>query len=193
MRLAVLVSGTGSIMEAMINQGLPIDLVLSDRPCRGIDVAAAAGVPTLTIDRRDFGFKLGQPWDREGFTDAVTKALQDHKVDLVALSGFMTVFSPSFLDHFPDRVLNTHPALLPAFPGDGHVVIKQTLAAGVKVTGCTVHLVTPEVDAGRILAQEPVRVEPGDTKDTLWERIKTAERQLYPATIRQYLDQLPSS
>jgi phosphoribosylglycinamide formyltransferase 1 len=187
-RLAVLVSGTGSLLEAMIAGRLPIALVLADRTCRGLDIAQAAGLPTAVIDRRRFGFRLRAPWDREGFTAAVTQALQDRHIALVALSGFMTVFAPSIFEPYAGRILNTHPALLPDFKG-GHAVA-DALAAGVAATGCTVHLATPELDSGTILAQAKVPILPGDTVDILWERIKQVERKLYPQVINNYLRSL---
>jgi phosphoribosylglycinamide formyltransferase-1 len=113
--------------------------------------------------------------------------LRKYDVDLVAVAGFGTVIPKAATD-LPDRILNTHPSLLPAFKG-WHAV-RDALAFGVKVTGCTVHIVTEEMDAGPILAQEAVRVEPDDTEDTLHERIKLVERVLYPATVKAYLKEI---
>jgi phosphoribosylglycinamide formyltransferase-1 len=115
----------------------------------------------------------------------VVDALEAHDVELVAMAGFMTILEPPMFDAFPDRVLNTHPSLLPSFRG-AHAV-EEAVAAGVKVTGCTVHLAVPEVDAGPILAQEAVPVLDGDTAEVLHERIKIVERRLYAATIRTYI------
>ena len=119
---------------------------------------------------------------------AVAESLVDHEVDLVAMAGFGTVLAAPVHDAYRGRILNTHPALLPAFPG-WHAV-EDALAAGVKVTGCTVHVATLEMDAGPILAQEAVAVLPDDTVETLHERIKEVERRLYPATVRQVLAEL---
>ncbi|HUI05271.1 MAG TPA: phosphoribosylglycinamide formyltransferase [Acidimicrobiales bacterium] len=179
--MAVLVSGTGTILDAMLAEQLPVVVVLADRPCRALDTAAAAGIPTVLVDRAGWGgFAPG--FDRPGFTDRVVAALEHHDVGLVAMAGFGTVLAPPFFAAFPGRVLNTHPALLPAFPG-WHAV-EDALAAGVAVTGCTVHVATPETDAGPVLAQAEVAVAPGDTAAALHERIKAVERRLYPDTIR---------
>ena len=181
MRLAVLVSGSGTLFEAVVAAGVPVAVVLADRPCRGLDVAVAAGIPTELVERTDFG----PSFDRLAYTERVVKALLAHDVDLVALAGYMTILSPAMLETFPGRVVNTHPSLLPSFKG-AHAV-HDALAAGVKVTGCTVHVATAEVDAGPILAQEAVPVLSGDDEATLHERIKVVERRLYPATIKELL------
>ena len=181
MRLAVLVSGSGTLLEAILADGAPVALVLADRPCRGLEVAARAGVAAELVERTDFS----PAFDRPGYTDRVLKALVASEAEVVALAGFMTVLSPAVLDAFPGRVLNTHPSLLPSFKGASAVA--DALAAGVKVTGCTVHVATAEVDAGPILAQEAVPVLPGDDVATLHERIKVVERRLYPATIKELL------
>ncbi len=181
MRLAVLVSGSGTLLEAILGSDVPVDLVLADRPCRGLEVAALAGVPAELVERTDFS----RSFDRSGYTDRVVKVLVAHDVEMVALAGYMTILSRAMLEAFPGRVLNTHPALLPSFKG-AHAV-RDALAAGVKVTGCTVHVATAEVDAGPILAQEAVAVLAGDDEATLHERIKEVERRLYPATIKELL------
>lgn len=183
----MLVSGTGSILEAMLDDGVPVTLVAADRPCRGLEVAAAAGVDTALVDRRAFG-GFGPGFDRDGYTRRLTEVLQAHDVDLVAMAGFGTVLGPAVHDAFPGRILNTHPALLPAFPG-WHAV-EEALAAGVAVTGCTVHVATLEMDAGPVLAQQEVPVLPGDTAERLHERIKACERQLYPEAIRKFIADL---
>jgi phosphoribosylglycinamide formyltransferase 1 len=183
-RVAVLVSGTGSILDAMLADEVPVSLVLADRACRALEIATAAGVDTELVDRQDFG-GYGKGFDRWGFTRAVAAVLGAHDIELVAMAGFGTVFAPPMFEAFPDRILNTHPALLPAFPG-WHAV-EDALAAGVAVTGCTVHLATVETDAGPVLAQEEVPVLADDTVQTLHERIKHCERQLYPTVIKQYI------
>ena len=187
MRVGVLVSGTGSILEALLAGDLPVAVVLADRPCRGLEVAAAAGVDSELLDRARFG-GFGAGFDRQAYTEALVAVLRAHDVGLVAMAGFGTVLAAPVHDAFPGRVLNTHPALLPAFPG-WHAV-EEALAAGVAVTGCTVHIATLEMDAGPVLAQEEVPVRPGDTAESLHERIKAVERVLYPRTVRAYLAEL---
>jgi len=186
-RVAVLVSGAGTILDALLDAALPVVLVVADRPCRGLDVAAGAGIDAALVDRRDFG-GFGEGFDRIGFTKRIVDVLQDHQVDLVAMAGFGTVLGQPVHDAFGGRILNTHPALLPAFPG-WHAV-RDALAAGVAVTGCTVHLATLDMDAGPILAQAEVRIEAGDTEERLHERIKAVERRLYPETIRRVIAQI---
>ncbi len=180
MRLAVLVSGTGSILEAIIEANLPVAMVLSDRPCRGIELAKSCDIHTAVIERTDFG----STFDRIAYSSDVAAVLTQADVDLVAMAGFGTVLAAPFFDRYSGRVLNTHPSLLPAFAG-WHAV-REALAHGVKVTGCTVHIATETVDAGPVLAQETVPVLPNDTEETLHERIKAVERKLYPATIAEF-------
>jgi phosphoribosylglycinamide formyltransferase 1 len=186
-RLAVLVSGSGTILEAIVAYPLPVAVVLSDRPCRALELAEAAGIAAELVDRERFG-GFGAGFDRDAFTTQVTAALARHGPDLVAMAGFGTIMSQPVHDAFGGRILNTHPSLLPAFPG-WHGV-RDALAAGVAETGCTVHLATLEMDAGPILAQRPVPMRPDDTVESLHERIKEVERVLYPATIAQVLDDL---
>lgn len=181
MSLGVLVSGTGTILTALIEEGLPISVVVADRDCRALDLAAEAGIAAELVERRSFG----AGFDRVDYTHRVVDALQAHGVDLVAMAGFGTVLEKPLFDAFPGRVLNTHPALLPSFAG-WHAV-EEALAAGVKVTGCTVHVATIDVDAGPIVAQEAVPVLPGDTVESLHERIKEVERRLYPRTVKEFL------
>jgi phosphoribosylglycinamide formyltransferase 1 len=176
-RVAVLASGEGTILEALIAAGLSIAVVVVDRPCRAIEVGERAGAPVEMLARQSFG----ADFDRAAYSKGVALALHDHGCDLAAIAGFGTVLDPVFFDEFALPVLNTHPSLLPSFKG-WHAV-DDALAAGVKVTGCTVHIATAEVDAGPILAQEAVPVLPGDDAATLHERIKAVERRLYPETI----------
>lgn len=180
----MLASGSGTLLEALIVDGLPVAVVVADRPCRAIEVARAHGLSAALVTRQSYG----RGFDRMAYTVRVVEALRASGADLVAMAGFGTVLEEPLHSAFPRRVLNTHPALLPSFRG-WHAVA-AALEAGVKVTGCTVHLATLEVDAGPILAQEAVRVLPGDTVDTLHERIKVVERRLYPATIRSYMAEL---
>ncbi len=189
-RVAVLVSGTGTILDAMLGRGVPVALVLADRPCAGLEVATHNKVATRLVDRRKFG-GFGRSFDRRAYTVALTEALVSAEIDLVVMAGFGTVLAQPIHDAFGGRILNTHPALLPAFPG-WHAV-EAALEAGVKVTGCTVHLATLETDAGPILAQEAVRVEDGDTVESLHERIKAVERRLYPETVQKLLAELATS
>jgi phosphoribosylglycinamide formyltransferase-1 len=177
----VLVSGTGTILEALLAEGLPVVVVVADRPCRGLEIAADHAVAGELVDRTAFG-GFGDGFARDAFTRGVVEVLERHDVDLVAMAGFGTVLTQAAHDAYGGRILNTHPALLPAFPG-WHAV-EDALAAGATVTGCTVHVATVDMDAGPILAQEEVAVRPDDTAATLHERIKEVERRLYPATIR---------
>jgi len=171
----------------MFEAGLPVSTVLSDRPCAALDLAEEHGAAAELVDRTLYG-GFGPGFDRDAFTASVAATLVAHQVDLVAMAGFGTVLAEAVHRAFPDRILNTHPALLPAFPG-WHGV-RDALAAGVSETGCTVHLATLEMDAGPILAQEVVPVLPGDSEETLHERIKVAERALYPATVAWALGEL---
>lgn len=184
MRIGVLASGGGTILRALLEDGLPVAVVVVDRRCGAEKVAADAGVAVEVLERPTFG----EGFDRDGFTAEVVDALVRHEVDLVAMAGFGTVLGAAVFEAFPGRLLNTHPALLPSFPG-WHAVA-AALAAGAPVTGCTVHVATLEVDAGPVLAQEEVAVRPEDTEATLHERIKEVERRLYPATIRRFMAEL---
>lgn len=180
-KLAVLVSGTGTILEAMLASGLKISLVLADRSCRGLHVAEAAGVPIELIERAEYG----HTFDRTSYTKKVVAALERAEINFVAMAGFMTVLAEPIFTRYEGKIINTHPSLLPAFKGEN--AVSETLKSGVKVTGCTIHVATLELDSGPIIAQGVVPVEPGDTVHTLQERIKQVERKLYPATIRQLL------
>jgi phosphoribosylglycinamide formyltransferase-1 len=179
--VGVLASGNGSILDAILQAGIDVQVVVVDRPCRATEVAVAAGVPSELVARPSFG----PDFDRVAYTEQVVDVLQRNGVDTVVMAGWGTIVEKPMFDAFEGRVLNTHPALLPAFPG-WHAV-EEALAAGVKVTGTTVHIATPEVDDGPILAQEAVAVLPGDTVTTLHERIKDVERRLYPQTIREFI------
>ncbi len=172
----MLASGGGSNLVAILQSGLPVVVVVVDRECGAVGVAEQAGVPVQIVPRGP---------DRVEFTHHVVDALEGHAVDVVAMAGFMTILEKPMFDAFPGRVLNTHPSLLPAFRG-AHAVA-DALEAGVKVTGCTIHVATLEVDSGPILAQEAVPVLPDDTVDTLHERIKAVEHRLYPAAIREFM------
>ena len=186
-RIGVLASGSGTILEAILADGLPVHLVATDRPCRALEVAAVATVPTVLVDRADYG-GFGDGFDRVGYTRALADTLVAAGVDVVVMAGFGTVLEQPVHDAYPDRILNTHPALLPDFPG-WHAV-HAALAAGVPETGTTVHVAHLEMDTGPILAQAKVPILPDDTEARLHERIKAVERTLYPATIRAFIDDL---
>jgi phosphoribosylglycinamide formyltransferase-1 len=175
-RIGVLASGSGTNLEAILAAGLPVAVVVVDRPCGATDIAAAHGVPSEVVARMP---------DRIEFTHRVVDALERHGVGVVVMAGFMTILEKPMFDAFEGRVLNTHPSLLPAFKG-AHAV-EEALAAGVKVTGCTIHIATLEVDSGPIVAQEAVPVLEGDTVESLHERIKAVEHRLYPETIRRFI------
>jgi phosphoribosylglycinamide formyltransferase 1 len=183
-RLGVLASGTGTILGAILDAGIPVGAVILDRTCPATELAGAAGVTAEVVERESYG----PEFDRVAYTHRIVEALKRHQIDVVAMAGFGTVLAPPIFEVYAGRILNTHPALLPAFKG-WHAV-RDAIELGVKVTGTTVHIATEEVDAGPILAQEPVRVEPGDTEETLHERIKVVERRLYPETIRLFMEEL---
>lgn len=173
-RLVVLASGTGSLLNSLLaaaQDDYPARVVAVgvDRDCRATQIAAEADIPAFAV-------RVGEHPTRDDWDAAITEATAAHQPDLVVSAGFMRILGPQFLSRFNGRILNTHPALLPAFPG-AHGV-RDALAYGVKVTGCTVHLVDAGVDTGPILAQQPVEVRDGDNEETLHERIKVVERQL---------------
>ena len=175
-RLVVLVSGTGSNLAALLAAhddpayGARVVAVVADRSgIRALDIAREAGIPTAVVSLKDFD-------DRAAWDAAVTETVAVFSPDLVVLAGFMKLFGATFLGRFGGRIVNTHPALLPSFPG-AHGV-RDALAYGVKVTGCTVMVVDEGIDTGPILAQASVPVEPDDDESTLHERIKAVERTL---------------
>ncbi|MEV6243582.1 phosphoribosylglycinamide formyltransferase [Lentzea sp. NPDC051838] len=177
-RVVVLVSGSGTLMQALLDAtDLPIEVVAvgADREnIEGLKRAERAGVPHFAVKLRDHA-------DRTAWDAALTEAVASYEPDLVVSAGFMKIIGEQFLARFGGRMINTHPALLPAFPG-AHGV-RDALAYGVHVTGSTVHLVDAGVDTGPILAQEAVVVEPDDTEETLHERIKVVERRLLVETV----------
>ncbi len=176
-----MVSGVGSILEAMLKAGVEVSLVVADRPCRGLEIAAAAGVPTELVERRSYG----RDFDRTAYSRELVEVLERHHIDLVAMAGFMTILAEPVFARYEGKIINTHPSLLPAFKGD--TAVRDALESGSNVTGCTIHIATLELDAGPILAQEQVPVEPGDSVAILHERIKQAERSLYPATLQKLM------
>ncbi len=182
MRVAVLASGSGTILDAILGEDIQVDLVLVDRPCAATEVAARHGVPWELAERTSFG----ADFDRDAYTAEVVDILGKYDIDLVVMAGYGTIFGAAMFEAFDGHIINTHPALLPAFKG-WHAV-RDALDAGVKVTGCTVHVATTEVDEGPILAQAAVAVLPGDDEASLHERIKVVERQLYIQTIKEILE-----
>ncbi|OAE01132.1 phosphoribosylglycinamide formyltransferase [Arthrobacter sp. OY3WO11] len=181
MRIVVLVSGTGSNLQAVIDAvkagelEVEIAAVGADRPGTfGVERSAAAGIPTFVVDFKAYP-------DRAAWNAALTDAVARFKPDVVVSSGFMRIVSPEFIDAFNGKYLNTHPALLPAFPG-AHGV-RDAMTYGVKVTGCTVHWADAGVDTGPIIAQEAVAIDDSDTEETLHERIKVVERRLLVSTL----------
>jgi phosphoribosylglycinamide formyltransferase 1 len=181
LRVGVLLSGSGTNLQAILDAAgaeYEVAVVLSDRAdAQGLERARTAGVPAVHVDPKAHD-------GRDAFNAALVDALRAHDVELVCLAGFMRILAPIFVRAFENRILNIHPALLPAFPG-GHAVA-DALAWGAKMTGTTVHLVDEEVDHGPIVLQEAVPVEPGDTEETLHERIKAVEHRLYPRAIRLF-------
>jgi len=182
-RVAILISGRGSNMSALIEAARERDfpaeivVVISNRSgALGLDKARASGVATLTIESKPFGK------DRAGFEAVLQSALTQHKIDLVCLAGFMRLLSAEFVQRWYGKMLNIHPSLLPSFPGldpQG-----QALRAGVKISGATVHFVIPETDAGPILMQGAVAVRDDDTPETLAARILKIEHRIYPTALR---------
>ncbi|HTZ12291.1 MAG TPA: phosphoribosylglycinamide formyltransferase [Mycobacterium sp.] len=173
-RLVVLASGTGSLLASLLDAATgdyPARVVAVgvDRDCRAVEIAAAASLPTFTV-------RLADHPDRAAWDAALTAAVAAHAPDLIVSAGFMKILGPQFLTQFCGRTLNTHPTLLPAFPGAHGVA--EALAYGVKVTGCTVHLVDAGTDTGPILAQQAIPVLDDDDEQTLHERIKVTERRL---------------
>lgn len=178
-RIAVLISGTGTLLQSLIddpNRDYEIAVVAADRPAPGLQRATAAGIPTLVVNPTDYP-------DRAAWSSALADLLADFHPDWVVSAGFMRILDATFLERFPQRVVNSHPALLPAFPG-AHAVA-DALAYGVTVTGCTVHLVDSGVDTGPIVAQRAVTVAPDDDEDSLHERIKQVEWQLLPEVVNR--------
>jgi phosphoribosylglycinamide formyltransferase-1 len=186
LKVGVLISGRGSNMAALIEAArapdypAEITCVISNvATAPGLAIARRASVPTAVISHREFP-------DRESFDRVVSAELERCGVELVALAGFMRIQSPWFPDRWRERMLNIHPSLLPAFRGL-HVQ-QQAIDAGVRISGCTVHFVTAELDTGPIIAQAAVPVLPGDTADVLGQRILRQEHQLYPRVIRWFAE-----
>ena len=181
-RTAILISGRGSNMSALLDAaadpGYPAEIVLvlsNKADAKGLTVAADHGIETAVVSHKDHA-------DRPGFDAAVQAALDAAAIELVCLAGFMRLLTPDFVTAWSGRMLNIHPSLLPAFKGlDTHA---RVLDAGVRITGCTVHFVVPEMDAGPIVAQAAVPVRAEDTADTLAARVLSQEHTLYPRALR---------
>jgi phosphoribosylglycinamide formyltransferase-1 len=182
-RVAILISGRGSNMAALIEaaskEDFPAEIavVISNRPdAGGLERAGLSGVPTVALESKPFGK------DRAAFEAALQPVLDQHKIDLICLAGFMRLFTAEFVQRWYGRMLNIHPSLLPLFPGlDPH---GQALRAGVKISGATVHFVIPETDAGPILMQGAVAVHDDDTPETLAARVLEIEHRIYPDALR---------
>ena len=183
--LGVLISGRGSNLRAIVDAtrdgrlNADVALVVSNRPdAKGLDFARNAGIDTVVIPHREYA-------SREDFDAALVAALQSRGVRLVCLAGFMRRLGPAFLSAFPDAVLNIHPSLLPAFPGEQ--AVRQAVAHGVKVSGATVHFVTSDLDSGPIILQESVLVLDEDDEQTLAARILAVEHRIYPEAVGRVL------
>ena len=181
-RIAVLISGRGSNMAALLRNDCGGDVVVvgsNKADAKGLDTARDAGIATFAISHRDYA-------NREAFDAALVAALNEYQPDLVVLAGFMRILTPVFVNAFAGRLINIHPSLLPSFPGlDTH---ERALADGVKLHGCTVHFVTPELDRGPIIAQAAVQVDDEDTPDTLAAKVLTQEHQILPYAVRLFCE-----
>lgn len=182
MSVVVLISGRGSNLQAMLDAGIPVSAVISNRAdAPGLALAARRGIATAVVEHRAFA-------SREAFEAALGAEIDRHAPKLVALAGFMRVLTAGFVARYAGRIVNIHPSLLPEFPGlDTHA---RALAAGAKRHGCTVHFVTAQLDHGPIIAQACVPVVAGDTADALAARVLAEEHRLYPRAIRWFLDGL---
>lgn len=191
-RVGILISGRGSNMQALVEAARAADfpgevaLVLSSKAdAEGLSFARKAGIATAVVDQAQ---AKRDGLSREGYDELLHRALTDACVEFVCLAGFMRILSDAFVSKWQGRMINIHPSLLPAFRGLHPQ--KQALEAGVSVSGCTVHYVVPELDAGPAIAQAEVPVLPGDTVETLSARILEAEHRTYPQALRQALSQI---
>lgn len=179
-RVAVLISGRGSNMRALVEKarGYKIVLVASNKPqAPGLDWAREQGLPTWTWDSKGI--------ERETFDRTLSAALTDHRVGTIALAGFMRILSPWFIEEWRDRIVNIHPSLLPKYRGlDTH---GRAIEAGDRAGGCSVHVVTEELDAGEVLGQVEVPIVVGDTPASLEQRVLAAEHDLYPRLLREFV------
>ncbi|MDE3017300.1 MAG: phosphoribosylglycinamide formyltransferase [Pseudomonadota bacterium] len=184
-KIGVLISGNGSNLQALIDACTKADypasisVVISNKAdAYGVNRAREHGIPAHIIRHEDYA-------TRDAFDDAMQEMLLHHSVDIICLAGFMRLLSPVFVARWRGRILNIHPSLLPQFKGA--TAVRDALAAGVKETGCTVHLVTDEVDAGPILLQARVPMLPGDTEESLRERIHEQEHRIYPEAVKMII------
>jgi phosphoribosylglycinamide formyltransferase-1 len=180
MSIVVLISGRGSNMQSLIDAGLPVSAVISNRAdANGLAIAAARRVATRVVEHRAFE-------NRDAFDAALAREIDLFSPRLVALAGFMRILTPQFVERYAGRLLNIHPSLLPAFPGlNTH---QRALDAGAKTHGCTVHFVTAQLDHGPIVIQAKVPVQNGDTAQTLGARVLRQEHVIYPRAARWFLD-----
>jgi len=181
-RIVILISGRGSNLQSILDAKLDAQIaaVISNNPAAsGIDIARSAGVDTAVIDHRAFP-------DRASFEAVLADKVDSYRPDLLVLAGFMRILTEGFIKRFRNRIMNIHPSLLPAFPGvETH---RRALQEGVRIHGCTVHFVTPDLDHGPIVVQAAVPVLPGDDEDRLAARVLEQEHRIYPEAIRWYLD-----
>ncbi|HLU77736.1 MAG TPA: phosphoribosylglycinamide formyltransferase [Burkholderiales bacterium] len=179
-KIVVLISGRGSNMQAVVEANLPVVAVISNRAdAAGLAYARSRGIPTAVVAHKDYP-------TREAFDAQLAAEIDRHAPDLVVLAGFMRILTDAFVERYAGRMINIHPALLPAFTGlDTHA---RALAAGVKLHGCTVHWVTPTLDEGPIIIQAAVPVRPDDTPERLAARVLRQEHVIYPRAIRWFLE-----
>jgi len=180
--LVVLISGRGSNMQALLNADLNADrmVVISNNPqAEGLQIARQQGVETCVVDHRDFK-------DRQGFDEVLAGKIAEFQPKLVALAGFMRILSDNFVRRYQDRLINIHPSLLPAFPG--LATHARALHEGVKIHGCTVHFVTPQLDHGPIIIQAAVAVLPEDTEASLANRVLQQEHRIFPQAVRWFMN-----
>jgi len=180
-RIVVLASGTGTLFEALLDSGVGTSVVglVSDQPdARAVDIARRREILVRTIPLNDFDSR--ESWEHELF-----RKVKELNPDLIVAAGFMRILSPVFVNQFPEQIVNSHPSLLPQFPG-AHAV-RDALAAGATITGCTVHFIDEGVDTGEIISQEQVDVRPDESEEQLHERIKTVERTLLPLSVERLL------
>lgn len=180
MSVVVLISGRGSNLQAILDAGIPVAAVISNRAgASGLALAAHRGIATAVVEHRRYA-------TREAFDAALAAEIDRHSPRLVALAGFMRVLTPGFVARYTGRLVNIHPSLLPEFPGlDTHA---RALAAGAMRHGCTVHFVTEQLDRGPVIAQAAVPVLPGDSAQVLAARVLEEEHRLYPRAIRWFLE-----
>jgi phosphoribosylglycinamide formyltransferase-1 len=179
-RVAILISGRGSNMRALVEQaeGYEVALVVSNKPdAPGLAWAAQRGLRTWALESKGLA--------KEEFDRRISAVLDEHTVGTIALAGFMRILSPWFVHAWSGRILNIHPSLLPSYRGlDTHA---RALGSGDRISGCSVHIVTQELDAGEVLGQAEVAIEPGDTPETLEQRVLAAEHQLYPKVLSEFV------